>query len=274
MRTEELQDESKNGSLIQLKVADGIAWITLSRPKAMNAVNRALIAGLEGALISVQADHSVRVVVITGSGRAFCAGGDLKEFLNGDGSIDQKELLKFVQYAGSVFERVSALTKPVIAAVNGFALAGGLELALSCDLVLAAESARLGDGHSNYGLLPGGGGAARLVRVVGPMVAKYLAFTGDALPAADLVPLGLVNEVVPDDRLLSRANEVAARIASKSPVGLAAMKALINDGLDQSLPVALRAEHQALAAHMYSEDMHEGLTAFREKRKPNYTTTL
>lgn len=262
-----------NDSLVTLKTGDGVAWLTLNRPDAMNALSRALLEELRAALAAVDNDPSIRVIVLTGNGSAFCTGADLKGLLQPDGSIDPDELLEFVRFAGSTIERLPALSKPVIAAVNGFALAGGLELALACDFVVASKSARLGDAHANYGLLPGAGGAARLARVVSPSVARYLAFTGDSLPAAELVPLGLVNEVADDEQLEARVGELASRIAAKSAPGLAHMKRLINDGLEQPLVTALRMEHQALAAHVHSADMREGLAAFRERRKPHFTDT-
>lgn len=260
-----------NPPLIKVSMSDSVAWLRLDRPEAMNSLNTHLLDALDVALTAADNEPTVRVIVLTGAGRAFCTGADLKGLTESDGSIDSDTMLAFVRHAGATIERIPALSKPVIAAINGYALAGGLELALACDLVIAAESARLGDGHANYGLLPGGGGAVRLARVVGPMVAKYLAFTGNAVPAADLVPYGLVNEVVPDAALQTRVAEIAARIATKSPRGLARMKRLINDGLEQPLTTALRMEHQALAVHANSADIHEGLAAFREKRTPNYS---
>ena len=258
---------------IQAERKGNVSWITLNRPESLNAISRELVDALGGALDEVAHDQATKVVVITGKGKAFCAGGDLKEILSSDGTLDQENLLKFVQYAGTILDKIPRLRKPVIAAINGTALAGGLELALTCDIIIAAESARIGDGHSNYGLVPGGGGAARLLRAVGPIVAKYLAFTGDSLPARDLIPLGLVNEVVPDDKLLERASELAERIANKSASGIALMKSLLNEGMDQSLAEGLKAEHEALAQQARGLDVQEGLTAFKERRKPVYTTT-
>lgn len=237
----------------------------------MNAINRALIDELDVALSTAAEEPSIRVIVLTGSGKAFCAGGDLKELLGSNGSLDPSALLKFVRYAADTIERIPAMKKPVIAAVNGLALAGGLEVALACDLVIASDSARLGDAHANFGVLPGGGGTVRLGRAVGPTVARYLAYTGDALPAAEFVPLGLVNRVVPDDEFVGCVTDLATRIASKSPLVLAHMKRLIREGLDRPLMEALQLEHDALAVHVNSADMLEGLAAFREKRKPSYT---
>lgn len=253
-----------------LRDVDGpVVWLRLNRPSAMNALNEALIAALARELDDLRSNTDARVVVITGEGRAFCTGADLKAIAM-LGEEDPRQLITFVRKAATLFDQISALDKPVIAAVNGTAAAGGLELALACDLVLAADSARMGDAHANFGLLPGGGGAARLTRVVGPMVAKRLAFTGDLIPASELVPHGLVNEVVPAGDLAKRATDVAHSIAQKSPLGLARMKCLIDNTADLPLAAALRSELESLQAHAYSTDMREGLTAFREKRSPRY----
>lgn len=256
--------------LVVTELRGAVAWIRMNRPDSMNAFNHSLLEAVDAQMTKVRDDVSVRVVVITGSQGVFSAGGDLKELLGPDGEVDSQDLLQLVKEAGETFDRIAAMDKPVIGAINGLAVAGGLELALACDLIIATTSARLGDGHSNYGLLPGGGGAARLARAVGPRVAKYLAFTGWTMPAADLVPLGLVNEVVPDDQLETRVHDLAECLARKSAAGLAHMKRLVNDGLDQPLAIALRAEHQALAVHARSRDMQEGLAAFREHRQPAY----
>lgn len=256
-----------------LDVIGPVAWIRLNRPRAMNALNHDLLDALDSALDAVENDVVIRVAVLTGAGGVFCAGADLKGLVGADGSVDEDALLMLVRRAGATISRIPAVGKPVIAAVNGLAVAGGLELVLACDLVVAAKGARLGDAHANYGLLPGGGGAVRLARVVGPTVAKYLAFTGDFLSAVDLVPLGLVNQVVDDDELDARVGELAERLANKSGAGLAHMKRLIDDGLEQPLVTALRLEQQALAVHVRSPDLQEGLTAFREKREPRYAPT-
>lgn len=253
-----------------VRETDGpVAWLRLNRPASMNALNDALLTELGDELDAVQHDDHVRVVVITGSGRAFCAGADLKAIAP-TGQPEPASILAFVRRAAAAIERIPRLDKPVIAAVNGVAAAGGLELAMACDLVLAADSARIGDAHANYGLLPGAGGAARLARIAGPMIAKRLAFTGALVPPAELVACGLVTEVVAADQLEKRATELAQTIAAKSPTGLAWMKRLIDDSVEQSLPTALRAEHLALYSHAHSADMREGLTAFQEKRAPRY----
>ncbi len=248
-----------------------VAWLTLDRPAHKNALNRELVGGLETFVADLECNDDIRVVVVTGTGDAFCAGADLREVLGPDGKIDPPRLLAFERWASAVFERLAALPKPVIAAVNGTALAGGLELVLHCDLAVAAEHARLGDGHLTYGLLPGAGGAARLARVIGPTRAKYLAFTAALLPAAECRHMGLVNEVVPGDQLAERAAELAGELAERSPSALRLFKQVIDDGLEQPLTTALRLEHLATAEHLHSGDVDEGLAAFAAKRKPDFS---
>jgi enoyl-CoA hydratase len=164
--------------------------------------------------------------------------------------------------------RLETFPRPVIAAVNGLALAGGLELVLCCDLVIAARSARIGDAHANFGLLPGGGSSVRLPRKIGLTRAKYLLYTGEFVPAADLVAWGLVNEVVDDSDLTAASDRLVAKLAVKSSLVLRRMKALVADGLEQPLDIALRGELLASEVHAFSHDMKEGLSAFEEKRKP------
>ena len=170
-----------------------------------------------------------------------------------------------------MFDAVETFPKPVISAVNGLALAGGLELILCGDLVIASENAKLGDAHSNYGILPGGGASVRLPRAVGPTMANYLFFTGEFLPASRLVTCGLVNEVVPADQLETRVAALVEVIATKSPLGLARLKRLVRDGLAQEVPTGLRLELLMSEAHAHSADFVEGLTAFGEGRSPIFT---
>jgi enoyl-CoA hydratase/carnithine racemase len=213
-------------------------------------------------------DH-LRAVVLRGAGRAFCAGADLKYLKQAIGD-DQQGMAGFLERLLALFDRLERFPLPVIAAVNGLALAGGLEIVLCCDLVIAGQSARLGDAHANYGLLPGGGGSVRLPRKIGPTRAKHLLFTGAFVPAADLVAAGLVNEVVPDEELDEAVDRLVAAMAQKSPLGLRRMKALVDDGLEQPRETALRHEILALQVHARSHDMQEGLAAFEQKRKPNF----
>ena len=247
------------------------AWITLNRPDALNALDPATIAELGHAFTEAESDEQAHALVITGEGRAFCAGADLKFINTVRAEPEMGAIRRFLEIVLALMNRVESFPKPVIAAVNGFALAGGLELVLCCDMVVAAESAKLGDAHSNYGLLPGGGSSIRLPRKIGPNRAKYLMLTGESLPAADWAAMGLVNRVVADAELHTVAKDIVERLAAKSPLGLRRMKSLVNDGLDGSQEKGLRRELQTFEAHWHSADIREGLAAFNEKRTPRYT---
>ncbi|QBM28672.1 enoyl-CoA hydratase/isomerase family protein [Hydrogenophaga pseudoflava] len=248
------------------------AWITLDRPDAMNALSGPMCTELLEAIGRIERDPGIRVIVLTGAGRAFCAGADLKgvfEDAGGSpGPIDP--MTDFLDQVGAMMERLRMCPKPTIAALNGLTLAGGLELAMACDLIIAADSARIGDAHANFGVFPGAGGAAILPRRIGATAAKYLLFTGDTLPAKELVPLGLVNRVVPDADLGSEVEKLAARIASKSPLVIRRMKQTVADGLEQPQASALRLERVVLDAHRHSHDIREGLAAFVGKRTPDF----
>ena len=244
------------------------AWIRINRPEAMNSLSVEVLDGIMAGLEQAREDNAVRAVVLTGTGKAFCAGADLKQILSFRGEELVRGHREFLARANTVFEAVETFPKPVISAVNGLALAGGLELILCGDLVIASETAKLGDAHANYGILPGGGGSVRLPRTVGPTMANYLFFTGEFLPASRLVACGLVNEVVPADALETRVAEIVEVIATKSPLGLARLKQLVRDGLAQEVPTGVRLELLTSEAHAHSEDFVEGLTAFNEGRSP------
>ena len=249
----------------------GAAWVTLNRPEALNAVSLELMGELDQALTAAEADPEVRVLVLTGTGRAFCAGADLKRVRDASVGRETGGMDGFLSQFMDVCSHLEQLPMPVVAAVNGLALAGGLELVLCCDLVVAAESAKLGDAHANYGLVPGAGSSVRLPRKIGQTRASYLMFTAEFVPAGDLVEAGLVNLVVPDADLVGAVDDLVARMSNKSPLGLARMKRLILDGLEMPKQEALRAEILTNNLHSKSEDMQEGLAAFKEKRAPNYT---
>lgn len=243
-----------------------VAWITLARPEAMNALSQEMIEAMTRSLQAWQQDEDVRVVVVTGTGRAFSAGADLKRARTAL-APGEKDFLDIITI---FFDLMRSYPKPVIAAVNGIALAGGLETIMCCDFVIAARSARFGDGHSNFGVFPGGGGASVLPRKVPANVAKYLLFTGDSLPADDMKSYGLVSEVVADEELVSRAQAIGEKLARKSPTVLARMKKVANEALDKSTADALRHEVSELRSHQRSYDIQEGLRAFAEKRQPQF----
>jgi enoyl-CoA hydratase/carnithine racemase len=245
-------------------------WLRLNRPDRMNGISPEILAGLEAGLDRAERDPDVRAVVITATGTAFCAGADLahvRRLVDESGGHQA-----FLREAGRVLCRIEEFPLPVVAAVQGLALAGGLELLLCADLVVAAESARIGDAHANYGLLPGGGGSIRLPRRVGPARARYLLFTGDVLPVCDFVGTDLVTVVAPDDGLDDAVDALVAKVARKSPDGLRRMKELVADGMEVPQAVGLRMELQQSAAHEQSPDFREGLAAFFGKRPPRFGT--
>lgn len=255
--------------VVLFEIRTNTAWITLNRPTALNALIPAVLKGIDSALDEVEKHPEVCAIVVTGAGRAFSAGADLK-FIRESSGGNPRALQDFLQAVYTTFNRLEHFPRPVIAAVNGLALAGGIELVLCCDLVIAAENAKIGDAHANFGLIPGGGSSARLPRKIGPTRAKYLMYTGEFLPARELMAMGLVNEVVPDGELSAAVDRLVAKLANKSPIGLARMKYLVDDGLNQPEDTALRLELSVFDLHMNSEDVREGLAAFEQKRTPQF----
>jgi len=244
------------------------AWFILNRPDDMNSLTHEIIEELGNFLQSSELDPHIRCIVVTGTGRAFCAGADLKATTGGDAMPPGEP--DFYDRVYDVFTHLRNFPKPVIASLNGYTLAGGLEIAMCCDLVIAAESAKIGDAHANFGVYPGAGGAAILPRIVPANVAKYLLFTGKMLSADDMRTYGFVNEVVSDDQLEDATQVLADLICSKSPIALKRMKEVAKDTLDRSSADALRYEQFIFRQHLRSADMAEGLRAFEEKRKPNF----
>jgi enoyl-CoA hydratase/carnithine racemase len=241
----------------------GVAKITLNRPDVLNALNAQTLQEIGAAVENIENDSSVRVVVITANGRAFCTGADL----TGGGASDWS-LVNFLRLWNKVFNAIENLSMPVIAAINGMALAGGLELVMVCDLAIAADNVKLSDQHANYGLVPGGGASQRLPRLIGIRKAKELLYTGDRITPAEAERLGLVNKVVPADKLEEATNELAVKLAAKSPMALKTVKRLVNRGMDGSLDAGLEMEILGATAHGSTEDMAEGLKAFIERRPP------
>ncbi len=246
-----------------------VSWLYLNRPQALNAISMACMAELREALIELRERRETRVIVLSGKGRGFCAGADLTGALP-DPSAPPTDKPGFLDLGSAMEEVLNAMPKPVIAAVNGVAAGGGLELALMCDFIVATASARIGDAHANFGALPGGGATVRLPRVVGPNLARYLMFTGELLPADEALRVGLVTKVFPDESFEADVQAIADRIAGKSPLGLKRMKALIADSFDTPTAQALKLEKGVSAQHMVSFDAAEGGKAFGEKRKPEF----
>lgn len=246
---------------------EGMATITINRPKALNALNREAVQELSARLDEAEEDETVQVIVITGAGdRGFCVGLDLKS-VKGIGAVDGMNLSLLGQ---KLTKKIEELRKPVIAAINGYALGGGLELAMSCDLRIASETAKLGQTELNVGLIPGWGGTQRLPRLVGRAIAKELIFTAKMIDSKTAERMGLLNKVVPPDRLKSTVEEIANELMTKPPVGLQLAKQLINSSIETDLTKGLVQEAQAFGVLASTEDFNEGVTAFIEKRKPKY----
>jgi enoyl-CoA hydratase len=251
---------------------DNALWIRLNRPAVLNTLTPVIIDEINRALDLATQDQEIRSVVLTANGRAFCAGVDLSGTQKGFGSADgDASVHVFIARILALTVRLETFPKPVIAAVNGIAVAGGFELVLACDLVVAAASAKLGDAHANFGLVPGAGGSVRLTRRVGVGRAKFLIFSGDFLSAQQMEQWGIVNQVVPDDELDAAVIRLTQHLARKSLIGLKHMKELINDGVELPLADALENEQRISQLHAQTWDRNEGLAAFNEKRAPVFT---
>jgi enoyl-CoA hydratase/carnithine racemase len=245
---------------------NGIAKITLNRPEALNALNKKLSEEIGLAIEDAGKDETIRVVVITGAGRAFCAGGDLKDLpLTPGNPVTSKETLEGWHKALIGIRRME---KPVIAAVNGVAIGGGMDLALMCDMRIASENARFGEAYVRIGGVPDGGGTYLLPRLVGAAKACELLFTGDIISAQEAERLGLVNKVVPVDKLESTAAELAGKIAGGAPMSLSLIKRAIYMGDTQDIETSFRYIALMTAICMETQDAKEGVAAFVEKRPP------
>jgi len=251
--------------LIDVSREDGVAVVTVDRQEALNALDVGSLTELRDRLQDVSGDESTRVVILTGAGeKAFVAGADIK-YMSGLEVDEAKAWGALGHETGRLLE---TMPKPTIAAVNGFALGGGCELALACDIRYAASTAKLGQPEVNLGIIPGWGGTQRLARVCGLGVAKELIFTGRTLDADEALRVGLVNGV--HDPVLDKAREVAALLAAKSPIALRLMKELANRALGGDHSQNLDAEGQTFGEIFSSEDAREGMTAFVEKRDPKF----
>ena len=247
--------------------ADGIARVTLNRPEALNALNSTVYTELYDVFESIEHDESVRVVVLTGSGeKAFAAGSDVVEMQH----MNSLDIQKFVATIRKASDRIYTLTKPTIAAIHGYALGGGCELSMCCDLRICSEKARFGQPEINLGLIPGACGTQRLARLIGVAKAKELIYLGDMIKADEAFRLGLVNKVVPPEKLMDEAMEWAAKLASKSSPVLAMAKMAINTGIDTDITSGLNIEARCVALCFATEDQKEGMTAFLEKREAEF----
>jgi len=246
---------------------DGIATIIINRPEVLNALSKETYLEILSRLDDAEKDENIKVIVLTGAGeKAFCAGLDLKAVKE----ISPIEMLGLVKLGHKLTLAIEEIGKPVISAINGYALGGGLELAMACDIRIASENARLGQPEVNVGLIPGNGGTQRLPRLVGKGTAKELILTGKIIDAKTAQTLGLVNKVVPPEELKSAVEELARELISKPPLALKLAKELINISTETDLKIGLACEAEATGVLASTEDFKEGTRAFLEKRKPEF----
>ncbi len=241
-----------------------VGLVTLNRPKALNALSARLMAELEEALGELDRDGEVGAVVVTGSEKAFAAGADIKEMLEKD--FNAALASDFI----APWQKIAAHRKPVIAAVAGYALGGGCELAMMCDIILAADNAKFGQPEINLGTIPGAGGTQRLTRAVGKAKAMELVLTGRMMDAAEAERSGLVSRVVPADKLLDEAMTAARKIASQSPLAAMLNKELVNAAFETTLDAGVKLERRLFHSLFAFDDQKEGMGAFVEKRKPQF----
>lgn len=250
---------------------EGIATITLTRPKSLNALNAEVLDELLSLLENIGNDEAIRVLIFTGAGeKAFVAGADISELTE----FTPLQAKHFSEKGHSVMNRLQGLAIPVIAAVNGFALGGGLELALACDFIYASENAKFGVPEITLGIIPGFGGTQRLPRIVGKNIAKEMVFTGKTLSAEEGGKLGFVNKIIPAESLMEETRKTAKTMAAKGKVSLNAAKQAINRGMDVDLATGCGIEIDAFSLCLASVDAREGTSAFLEKRKPDFKGTL
>ena len=252
---------------VRIERDGAVAVVTMSRPEALNAFNTEQLEALRDAVAEVAADRSIRCAILTGEGRAFAAGADIKEMAE----KSAQEGLAFGRLGHGIGMAINAAPQPWIAAINGHALGGGCEVALACDIRLASEAATLGQPEVGLGILPGWGATQRLTRLVGPGVASELIFTGRRLKADEAQALGLGNTVYPAEELMGKAREMAVAIAANSPTAVSASKRMIALALDGPLANGLAREAETFALSFGTADQREGMAAFVEKRPAEFT---
>jgi enoyl-CoA hydratase len=250
---------------ISLALEKPLATIRINRPDAMNALNSLVARELVRCLSDLEADDSVRCVILTGNDKAFCAGADVREMAK----LSAAEMASS-DHLKPLWERTANFQKPLIAALSGYALGGGLELAMCCDIIVASEGTRLGQPEINIGIIPGGGGTQRLPRAVGKHKAMEMILTGAMISAEEARGLGLVNRVVPPGKYLEEATKLALEIASKAPVAVRSAKRAVLASQELSLSKSLELELDLFHELFATEDQKEGMSAFLEKRKPNF----
>ncbi len=257
---------------VEYEAAGGIATATLRRPEKLNAFHDGMLRELGEIVAEVRARDDIRVLMLTGAGRAFCAGADFGWFdVEALGREPTARFRALAAASHGLFDQIEALEKPVIAAINGLCVGGGLELALSCDIRIAAEDARFGLPELNAGIIPGSGGCSRLVRLVGAARAKELVFTGDLIGAAEARAMGLVNRMVPPAQLLEEARRFAQKLLAKAPQALGMAKLLINNAENVDGATARLLDRLGQSILLLTADAAEGARAFRAKRPPHFT---
>jgi len=246
---------------------DGVLWISLNRPHRLNAFNLELVGELSAVFDELEADREVRCVVLRGEGdRAFSVGADLTMFTD----LDPETAVATAEKGQRLMDKIEASSKPFIAAIHGFCVGGGLEIVLACDFRVADESAEFGSPEINLGIIPGWGGTQRLSRIIGLPKAKEFIFLGDRVSADEALKLGLVNRVVPVDKLMEEAEALAQRLVAGPPVALRVAKRAMNLGTQLTLEEGLKLEAESFGALASTEDIVEGISAFFEKRKPEF----
>lgn len=251
---------------IKYEVKGNLGYLTINRPKALNALNTEVLSELADALKEIEADDAVKAVIVTGEGKAFVAGADIAQM----SKLNAVEGRAMMQAGHKVMNTIDQMPKPFIAAVNGFALGGGCELAMACDIRIASSKAKFGQPEVCLGIIPGFCGTQRLSRLVGKGMAKYLIYSAEMINAEEAFRIGLVEKVVEPDALMEAAEKLANTIASKAPIAVAQAKIAINNGFDMDLKSASQLEVEATTVCFGSEDQKEGMAAFLEKRAPEW----
>lgn len=251
--------------ILKIQNQDGILTITISRPEALNALNTAFFDEMDLLLDDISNDDSVKIIIITGEGKAFVAGADIAEMVNKN-SIEGTE---FSVRGQKVFRKMEHLDKPIIAAINGFALGGGLELALACDIRLASDNARFGQPEVNLGLIPGFAATQRLPRLIGTANALWLLMTAEMIDAAEALRIGLVQKVFVPEELIESANKMAQLILSKGPKAVKKIKKVVRKGMETDFDSGSQLEAQEFGT-LFGNEGEEGMRAFLEKRKPEF----
>lgn len=242
----------------------GICTLTLNNPQVLNALDTSTLDEITHCITNIKQSNTIRVLIITGVGKAFVAGANISEML----LLSEHEAKQFSEKGAHLFRTIETMDIPVVAAINGYALGGGCELALACDIRIAAESAIFGQPETKLGIIPGFSGTQRLAKLVGPGIAKELIFTGKTITAAEALRIGLVNHVVPTDELTNEVYKLASQIATNAPKAIAASKQCINQAYDSFTEQGIQFESHLFGSIFLTKDQKEGMTAFIEKRKP------